>query len=69
MKSITEKLKMFKNNPKDVKFSELCKVWISVLETRDNRAQATEYIKPLGQKIPELTSKIPKEKPIKSSKS
>lgn len=26
MKSIAEKLKLFKNNPKDVKFSELCKV-------------------------------------------
>ena len=26
MKSIAEKLKQFKNNPKDVKFSELCKV-------------------------------------------
>ncbi|MFK5951976.1 MAG: toxin HicA [Desulfobacterium sp.] len=26
MKSITEKLKQFKKNPKDVKFSELCKV-------------------------------------------
>jgi hypothetical protein len=26
MKSITEKLKQFKNSPKDVKFSELCKV-------------------------------------------
>ena len=25
MKSITAKLKQFKNNPKDVKFSELCK--------------------------------------------
>ena len=26
MKSIAEKLKLFKNNPKDVKFSELCKI-------------------------------------------
>ena len=26
MKSITDKLKQFKKNPKDVKFSELCKV-------------------------------------------
>ena len=26
MKSITEKLKQFKKNPNDVKFSELCKV-------------------------------------------
>ncbi len=26
MKSIAEKLKQFKNNPKDAKFSELCKV-------------------------------------------
>jgi len=26
MKSIAEKLKQFKNNPKDVKFSELCKL-------------------------------------------
>jgi len=26
MKSIIEKLKQFKKNPKDVKFSELCKV-------------------------------------------
>lgn len=26
MKSIAEQLKLFKNNPKDVKFSELCKV-------------------------------------------
>jgi hypothetical protein len=26
MKGITEKLKQFKNNTKDVKFSELCKV-------------------------------------------
>ena len=26
MKSITENLKQFKKNPKDVKFSELCKV-------------------------------------------
>ena len=26
MKSITDKLKQFKNNTKDVKFSELCKV-------------------------------------------
>ena len=26
MKTIAEKLKQFKNNPKDVKFSELCKV-------------------------------------------
>ena len=26
MKEIAEKLKQFKNNPKDVKFSELCKV-------------------------------------------
>ena len=26
MKSMAEKLKQFKNNPKDVKFSELCKV-------------------------------------------
>jgi hypothetical protein len=26
MKSIAEKLKQFKNNPKDVNFSELCKI-------------------------------------------
>ncbi len=26
MKTIAEKLKLFKNNPKDVKFSELCEV-------------------------------------------
>lgn len=26
MKSIAEKLKLFKNNPKDIKFSELCKI-------------------------------------------
>ena len=26
MKSIAEKLKLLKNNPKDVKFSELCKI-------------------------------------------
>ncbi len=26
MKSIAEKIKQFKNNPKDIKFSDLCKV-------------------------------------------
>ena len=71
MKSIAEKLKQFKNNPKDVKFQNYAKFVIFTLMTRDNQAQAIEYTKPLGEEILVLISRILKEKqrPTKSSKS
>jgi len=47
MKGIAEKLTQFKDNPKDVKFLELCKICDFYFGTRDNQAQAIEYIKPL----------------------
>jgi hypothetical protein len=48
MADIKKILKNMRLNPRNIRFSDICKVVIIILESQDKKAQAIEYIKQLG---------------------